>query len=470
MKLFNTLSRSLEDFKPIDNALVKMYSCGPTVYDNAHIGNLASYIYADTLKRTLKYSGYNVVHVMNYTDVDDKTIKASQNAYKGSEPKQALQKFTEQYIDKFNNDLESVGVDTKDIQFVKATDHIQQMQSMILKLYKNGVAYKTDDGIYFSIENYKKFGKKYGQLLTLTYENTSSARIQNDEYDKDSVHDFALWKAKKDNEPSWNFDIDGKNIEGRPGWHIECSAMSESTLGIPFDIHTGGVDLIFPHHENEIAQSTAAKDNGIMANFFVHSNHLLVDGHKMSKSAGNFYTLNDIISKGFDPLAFRLLVLQSHYSKQSNFSWELLQAAQNRLNNLKNLADLRFQYIKSDSYEGADIKEYMDIIVASLSNDLNTPKALSAVGGIESNIPMPIPDFDDAKNDFEHFLQTFDALFGLKLTESHDITKEQKTMIADRENARDNKQWAQSDVIRDKLQSQGIEINDTQAGPVWSRN
>lgn len=341
MKLHNTLTRKTEELKPLDGKTIRIYSCGPTVYDHAHIGNLSAYIFADTLRRTTELTGYDVKQVMNYTDIDDKTIRRSHERYPDDDRREALRKLTEHYIKVFLEDMELVGNQTRPITFMRATDNIDGMKALITKLHQGGFAYIADDGVYFSIEAYRKSGKTYGQLLELTTQNTSAARISNDEYDKDSVHDFALWKKQKDDEPAWEFTLDGQDMTGRPGWHIECSVMSRKGLGQPFDIHTGGVDLIFPHHENEIAQSTAGEDDPVMAQFFAHNDHILVDGKKMAKSAGNFHTLQDITDKGYDPLAFRLLVLQAHYRSQVNFTWESLDAAQNRLKALRAMADLK---------------------------------------------------------------------------------------------------------------------------------
>jgi len=335
MKLYNTLTKKTEEVKPLKGDEFRIYSCGPTVYDHIHIGNLASFIHADALREALKAEGYKVRHVMNITDVDDKTIKRSREEYPDLEPKEALKKLSSKYEELFKKDMEEVGNDLSAIEFVRATDYIPQMQKLIKKLHEGGFAYIADDGVYFSIEEYKKSGKTYGQLLEVNSENTSKNRISNDEYDKESAHDFALWKKARPNEPSWDFELGGKDLTGRPGWHIECSTMSTDLLGQPFDIHTGGVDLIFPHHENEIAQSTAGEDDKYLAKLFFHNEHLLIDGKKMSKSLNNFYTLHDIKERGFSPLAFRLLVLQSTPHNQANFSLKILQAAQNRFDKLK---------------------------------------------------------------------------------------------------------------------------------------
>lgn len=391
MKVYNTLTKKKEEVKPLDGKTVRIYSCGPTVYDHIHIGNLASFIYADDLVKKLRKEGFEVKHVMNITDVDDKTIKKSQGKYPDLPPKEALKKLTEEYTSIFLEDMNKVGNSVDDMKFVKATENINEMQKLILRLYEAGIAYIENDGIYFSIEKYKKAGKKYGQLLKLTEGNTSKARIDNDEYEKDNVHDFALWKASKESEPSWDFEINGRNMPGRPGWHIECSAMSVKELGQPFDIHTGGVDLIFPHHENEIAQSTASGQEDKLANMFFHNEHLLIEGKKMSKSLNNFVTLKDIEDKGFNPMAFRLMVLQSDPHNQANFSWNILQAAQNRYAKLA----------------GRD--------------------------------------------------------------QSGELTSEQQDLFNKRESARDSKNWEEADQIREKLEKQGIGVNDTDGGSEWYR-
>ncbi len=452
MKLYNSLGREFQEFKPIKPGFVSIYSCGPTVYERAHIGNLASFIYADTLRRVLSASGYDVKHVMNITDVDDKTIATAKERYPDLEPNDALRKLTSELESQFMDDLKAVGVDVDAIQFVKATENIESMQGLIKELLEAGVAYAADDGIYFSIEKYRQAGKNYGQLTNVTADDTSHARINNDEYDKDNAHDFALWKKQKDGEPAWDFEVSGKNIKGRPGWHIECSAMSTKFLGQPFDIHTGGVDLKFPHHENEIAQSTAA-DGEVLANFFFHNEHMLVDGKKMSKSLHNFYTLEDIQKKGFNLLAFRLLVLQSHYRSQSNFSWEGLGAAQNRLKKVYAWADLVHQTNRVNKFMDASGQN-----TEALEDDLRTGDLLVL---IELNMDIaPKPNL----------LEKLDQLLGLNLSNRPDASEQQKKLISERETARKNDDWQSADEFRGQLEKQGIGINDTDRGPVWYRS
>ncbi|HSX16473.1 MAG TPA: cysteine--tRNA ligase [Patescibacteria group bacterium] len=466
MKLHNTLTRSVQDIQPLQDNTVRIYTCGPTVYDHAHIGNLSTYVFADTLRRAIQLAGFETQQVMNYTDVDDKTIRRSHEQFPDDEPREALANLTEKYIAIFNEDMDKIGNDIRAVTFVSATESIEPMKELITKLHAGGFAYIADDGVYFSIEAYRKSGKTYGQLLEITAQSTSEARIQNDEYDKESVHDFALWKKQKDGEPSWEFTLDGQDLTGRPGWHIECSAMSRAALGQPFDIHTGGVDNIFPHHENEIAQSTALEDNPVMATIFAHAEHVLVDGKKMSKSAQNFYTLQDIIDKGYDPLAFRLKVLQSHYRNQANFTWESLDAAVNLLNNLRAWADLKHQKSGQAKNPGEDTyKAELQTLLAATQDDLDTPKAISALAMVAGKDEAAGVDADK----IQHFLNIADRLFGLQLANRPDITHEQKDTIAEREAARLAKDWAKSDQLRAALQAQGIDLRDTPNGPVWFR-
>lgn len=470
MKLHNTLTKQLDEITPLQEDALRIYSCGPTVYDHIHIGNLSSFIFADTLRRVASAEIQDVKHVMNFTDVDDKTIRRSQEKFADLEPMAALEKLTKEYSDIFLTDMEAVGNDVGALQLVKATESVETMQNLIRELYEQKFAYVTDDGVYFSIKAYRDSGKTYGQLTEITDSNTSEARINNDEYDKEAVHDFALWKKQKPDEPAWDFELDGHDLKGRPGWHIECSVMSSSALGQPFDIHTGGVDLIFPHHENEIAQSTAGKSNPIYAKTFVHNEHLLVDGQKMSKSLQNFYTLEDIHQQGFDPLAFRLLVLQSHYRNQAHFSWENLEAAQNRLQRLRTFAVRRFQGQLSDTGDGdwstSTSAAYGMKILPALENDLDTPGALVIVEQLLDELEN---NPQASSSEIASFVQLLDQLFGLQLSKLPDISDAQKQLITDREAARQSQDWTQSDSLRDQLAEQGIGLNDTPSGAIWFR-
>ncbi len=467
MNLHNTRTKQVEAFNEFDKGIVRIYSCGPTVYDQVHIGNLSSFIYADLLRRAFSFSGYKIKHVMNFTDVDDKTIRRSLEQYGHLGPEEALRKLTQECSDQFLEDMTAVSNDVDSMIFVRATDYIKEMQRIITELLDKKFAYIADDGIYFSIDKYRKSDKVYGQLSEITADTTSEARIQNDEYDKASIHDFALWKKQKPSEPAWDFIIEGKNVVGRPGWHIECSAMSHSLLGQPFDIHTGGVDLIFPHHENEIAQSTAGKDDPLYANFFVHNEHMLVNDQKMSKSLNNFLTLNDIRQKQFSPIAFRLLVLQSHYRSQVHFSWDLLEAAQNRLQDLYSLSALRWQgkdtstetpYPTSETFK-AEFEKY-------ITDDLNTPQLLaylSEKSGILQNSLVATKNIDDFKNT----IQYIDQLLGLNLMNITDIDEEYKRLISKRDEKRRDEKWTEADTIRKELEAKSIGIRDTDKGTIW---
>ncbi len=467
MRIYNTLTRSVTELEPLQDNLVRMYSCGPTVYDHVHIGNLSSFVYADMLRRVVEVSGHNVNHVMNFTDVDDKTIKRSrEEIHDEADPMEALQLVTKRYGKMFLEDMEAIGNDTAKLTLVKATDSIASMQKLITQLVHSQFAYIAEDGVYFSIEAYRRSGKTYGQLLELTESATSEARIDNDEYDKESLHDFALWKLKKEGEPYWPFEIDEHHLDGRPGWHIECSSMSQEALGVPFDIHTGGIDLIFPHHENEIAQSTALSDDALFARIFFHNEHLLVDGKKMSKSLGNFLTLEAVRSHGIDPLAFRIAVLQSHYRSQSNFTMDGLEAAQNYLKNLQRVADLRFQLQDVPAWLHTD--SIKDSILAPLQDDLRTPLALAALSEFIHDAQEKLISKQD-EQDLLDTLTFLDELLGLKLRERQDCTSTQKELLSRRAEARANQDWAESDRLRDELTSSGLLVRDTSIGQIWER-
>jgi cysteinyl-tRNA synthetase len=469
LALHNTLTKRIDPFIPLHADRVTIYSCGPTVYDHAHIGNLSAFITADTLRRILTATDHKVKHVMNFTDVDDKTIRRSREEYPNLDAMTALRTLTRQYGELFLDDMRAIGNDTDALDFIKAADDatIQGMRDMITQLYSDGFAYIADDGVYFSIDTYKKSGKTYGQLVELTEASTSSERIQNDEYDKDAIHDFALWKIQKTGEPAWSFTLDSHDLTGRPGWHIECSVMSKQGLGQPFDIHTGGIDLAFPHHENEIAQSTAGAEDSTYAQVFVHNEHILVDGKKMSKSLGNFYTLKDLTDKNVDPLAFRLLVLQSHYRKPTNFSFENVEAAHNRLVNWRSIAALRHQTSAGSNEYSENLQVVQTTLLGALADDMNTPQALRIIDETFTQL-LEIPFTSIPRHDLTALLELLDATLGLQLCSSTpDITPDTKQRIIEREHAREAKDWATSDAIRSELISQAIAVRDTPHGTIW---
>jgi len=312
VKLFNTLGRQVGDLRPIEPGHVRMYTCGPTIYNVAHIGNLRTFLFEDVLRRSLKLAGLRVTQIMNLTDVDDKTIRGA------AEEKLSLGDFTEKYATEFFRDLSTLGIEPAE-EYPRATAHVPEMIALIEKLGERGHTYESEGTVWFRIATYPDYGKLSQIDLT---QMRRGDRVADDEYEKEDVRDFALWKAGKPGEPTW----DSPWGAGRPGWHIECSAMSMKYLGTHFDIHTGAVDNIFPHHENEIAQSEGATGEKFV-DLWVHSEHLIVDGEKMSKSKGNFYTLADVLAKRNDPAAVRYLLISVPYRKKLNFTWEGLTGA-----------------------------------------------------------------------------------------------------------------------------------------------
>ena len=368
LELFNTLSAKVEEFHPLEDNLVRMYACGPTVYDYGHIGNFRTFIVVDTLRRFLLQSGYQLKHVMNITDVDDKIIR---NAARDGV---SVQEYTTKYKQAFLEDADALNIQHPEL-IVSATDHIQEMARFIAELEQKGIAYRTEDGsYYFRIAKFPEYGKLSKKDFAGM---TDGARVDVDEYDKDNARDFALWKAPKPGEAFWETEIG----PGRPGWHIECSTMSMQYLGETFDIHLGGEDLIFPHHENEIAQSES-KTGKLFARFWVHARFLLVEGEKMAKSAGNFFTVRDLILMGHKPSSIRFLLMSVPYRKQLNFTFDGLTQAANSVERLRNFK-LRLE--TSQFPEGANekiteiAKRTSDEMRAALNDDLNTAQALGAI-------------------------------------------------------------------------------------------
>lgn len=449
LKIYNSLTAKKEVFKPLGRKEAKIYTCGPTVYDFAHIGNLRTYIFEDILRRTLEYNGYKIKQAMNVTDIDDKIIK------KALKENKSIKEITEPFAKAFFEDLKKLNV-KKTEYYPKATGHIKEIINLIQALVKKGFAYRGADGsIYFSISKFKNYGK----LSRLKKRKIKiGARIAADEYNKDEARDFVLWKAKKAGEPFWPSPFG----DGRPGWHIECSAMGMKYLGPSLDIHAGGVDLQFPHHENEIAQSEAATGKKF-ARYWIHGEHLLVDGQKMSKSLGNFYTLKDLESEGFNPMAFRYLILTAHYRSKLNFTRQSLKAAQNALDNLTD----SLRQTASGKQQAANdkkIKNYEKQFLAAVNDDLNTPKAMAIVW-------QAIKD-DNLKNIAKkRLIAKFNAVLGLKLTGAKptEIPQNIKQMTDEREKLRVNKQFIQADALRKKIESLGYKIEDTDAGPVVLR-
>jgi len=469
LKLYNTLFRKKQIFKPLKDRIVRMYTCGPTVYDFAHLGNLRTYIFEDVLRRVLEYNGYQVKQVMNITDVDDKIINRMKKENK------TLKEVTLPFTKKFFLDLKKLNIKKAEF-YPKATSHIKEMIALIAKLIRRKFAYQGNDGsIYFNISKFKNYGK-LSQLQKRKIK--IGARIAADEYSKEQAQDFVLWKNDRSGltQINKNLEADKRGIEpfwqspwgaGRPGWHIECSAMSIKYLGQPLDIHAGGVDLIFPHHENEIAQSEAATGKKFVR-FWLHSEHLLINGQKMSKSLGNIYTLSDLEKRKFNPLAFRYLVLTSHYRSKLNFTWQSLEAAQKALNNLtRTYADLTQTYADSETnasrrhgagqHKSAYKRNFLEVI----NDDLDTPKALAIVWQV-------IRDNKLSHSTKRQLLLEFDKVLGLGLDKIKPlkIPLKIKKLVAQREKLRINKQFIQADRLRKKIEKLGYKVEDTRNGPI----
>jgi cysteinyl-tRNA synthetase len=459
MKIYNSLTKKKENFVPINSNEVKIYSCGPTIYNFVHIGNLRSYIFSDILVRSLKFLGYSVNQTMNLTDVDDKTIRDSKNL-KGdfASNNERLLAFTKKYEEAFLEDLKSMNILIPK-NMPKATESIFDMELIIQKLIDKKFAYLADDGIYFDVRK----NLSYGKLVNIDFDNQKynfENRVVSDEYEKDNVQDFALWKFKKESqEPAWEITIDNEKYLGRPGWHIECSAMANKIFGEQFDIHTGGVDLKFPHHENEIAQSSCALDN-FKINYFMHNEHLLVDGTKMSKSKGNFYTLRDLIEKGYSPLAVRETFIRSHYRQKLNFTFKSLEAGIRNVERINNFV-IKIENLKSSSDEdNVDFYEkYLDDFKSGLEDDLNLSKSIASVYEFMNDFnkleKISNNDIDLAKK----FMLETDRVLGL-IEIKENIPVEIIEFAKLRKRAKDEKNWILADELRDKIKNLGYEVRD----------
>ena len=463
LHFFNTLTRQKENFKPITKNEVRMYTCGPTVYDYAHIGNFRAFLFEDLLKRWLKYRGYKVTHVMNLTDVDDKTIKGSQTQHI------PLKQYTEFYAKAFFEDAAILNIEPADY-YPRATEHIQEMVSLIQTLLAKSYAYKGEDGsIYFAINKFPNYGKlskiKPRDLKTGT-------RVKVDEYAKEEAQDFALWKAytPEDGEVFWETPL-GK---GRPGWHVECSAMSMKYLGETFDIHCGGIDNMFPHHENEIAQSEAATGKQFVI-YWLHNEHLQVEGQKMAKRFGNFYTLRDLLAKNCDPKVIRYLLLSTHYRQQFNFTFEGLEAAKGAIERLTNL--MRRLKDSNGKGNGQKISQLIDKVQRcfgeAMDDDLNISVALASLFDFVRDVNNLLDNNELSKAEAEkvHALLTnFDNVLGVVgNVEVETLPQEGALLIEKREQARKAKDWKTADEIRQQLKALGIVVEDTAQGVRWRR-
>jgi cysteinyl-tRNA synthetase len=475
IQLHNTLAGKIETFAPQKAGEVRMYTCGPTVYDYAHIGNYRTFVFQDILRRFLKLRGFKLNHAMNLTDVDDRIIANAAAAGK------SIRDYTEKFVQAFFDDCKSLSIEAPE-HWIRATDHIDDMVKLIQKLQQKTFTYPSEGSIYYRITKFPGYGKLSKIDLTGIQ---AGARVDNDRYEKESARDFAVWKAPKPGEHFWETPIG----PGRPGWHIECSAMAMKCLGDTLDIHTGGIDLAFPHHENEIAQSEAATGKPF-ARYWLHAEHLLVEGEKMSKSLGNFYTLRDLFGKGYKPSALRFALASVPYRKQLNFTFDGLQQAASSVERLRNFAD-RLQQGKFPAGKqqamAARIVKAKEEFDAGLSEDLNTARALAAVFDLvrEANIAMDKGEFRQGDvTAAQEFLAAFDKVFAVM--EDHDGEKlralgfggpeggpgdtEIDKLVRERNAAKKKRDFATADRIRKELADRGIIIEDAKDGSVrWKR-
>ncbi|MDA3798836.1 MAG: cysteine--tRNA ligase [Kiritimatiellae bacterium] len=458
MEFYNTFSRELETFRPIEDSQVKMYTCGPTVYNYAHIGNFRAYMFEDILRRSLEYLGYDVIQVMNLTDVDDKTINGS------IATGVSLDDYTSTYKKAFFEDLESLGIEPAEY-YPAATGHIPEMIHLIETLIERGNAYVSDDNcVYFKVTSFSDYGK----LAHLNMDGMQAgARVAQDEYDKDNVADFALWKAwdESDGDVWW----DSPWGKGRPGWHIECSAMSFKYLGESFDIHTGGIDNMFPHHENEIAQAEAATGKKFV-NYWLHCAHLRVDNQKMSKSVGNFYTLRDLFDKGYEGREIRYVLLAGHYRQSLNFSFDALDAAKTSLGRIDAFR-LRLKEYSAAGDEKGTLPMWAEKASVGfhdgISDDLNVSECLAEIFDMihDGNIAMDAGELTAADGKkVDELFDGFNKVLGVLDLPEQTIPAGIEALVVQRKEARDSKNWALSDEIRDQLARMGWEVKDTPDG------
>ena len=454
LQFFNSLKREKEIFQPIEKGKVGLYTCGPTVYDYAHIGNFRTFMFEDLLKRWLLHSSYDVKHVMNITDVDDKTIK------KAKQMKVSLSGITDKYTQYFMEDLRWLKMIPADI-YPTATESVPKMISMIERLLEKGFAYSEDDGsVYFNISSFPNYGKL--TQINISAQRTGD-RVMEDEYDKDAPQDFALWKGWKeeDGEVVW----DAPWGRGRPGWHIECSAMSSESLGDHFDIHCGGVDNMFPHHENEIAQSQCATDQPFV-NYWLHSEFLMVDGDKMSKSLGNYYRISALKELGFTAESIRYQLLAGHYRSKITFSIDKKHEGDKVVQRLSGFYT-RLQKLNANESSTGSMPEAYSKFRDRMNDDLDSPQALAVFfdwmktvnGKIDKNVIT-----DSELGQAWKFLMAFDSVFGFIRNQDFEIPDKINLLLNKRQKARDEENWVESDLIREHLKEKGWMVDDTPDG------
>ncbi len=480
--LYNSLTRQVEPFTPIDADEVRMYSCGPTVYNYAHIGNMRAFLFPDLLQRVLKVvGGYNVRWVMNITDIDDNTIRESapgsaswrpEMGEQSDDVQQNLFRYTDYFIQAFVQDLEAVGIRRAGFyEMPCATDYIPQMQDLVKRIVDAGFAYVRNGSVYFDVSSWRQ-SETYGHLITIDFENfQEGVRIDSDRYERDQASDFVLWKGRKPGEPYWEFEINGERCDGRPGWHIECSAMEAELLGLPFDIHTGGVDLKFPHHEDEIAQSKAGY--GVApTQMWCHNEFLEVEGEKMSKSLGNFFTLRDLLDKGIDPLDVRYLMFSAHFSSRLNFTFAGLESGRKaRMRVQDYIYDI---YDSGNNAEGDDVLEVAELrsrVFRELADNLNTARAIAHVFTFINEHPAAaIPHVwrSDLLRFFTDLNNIYDVwTIGTRPAEDEVVVPEDIRLMAERRlEAKKGRDFAEADRLRDAIATAGYTVKDLREGYV----
>ena len=464
LKFHNTLSGQLEEFHPLKDNEARLYICGPTVWSFAHIGNFRTFIFGDILRRYLKYKGFDLTHIMNLTDVDDRIINEAKKAGK------TIDEFTAPFIEAFWQDADALGIERPEVA-PRATNHIAEMIAIIEKLLENGHAYESEGSIYYRISAFPDYGK-LSKINFAGNVSGASGRVDTDKYDKESANDFALWKFVGADEPTgWEASFG----RGRPGWHIECSAMSMKYLGETFDIHAGGIDLKFPHHENEIAQSEGATDR-LFAKYWLHAEHLKVEGETMSKSLGNYFTFRDLVEKGYTATAIRYLLLSVPYHKQLNFTFETLDGAEQTVARLRDfrrrLREARLPDGINTDFE-TKAKNYLADFEAAMDDNLNTSVALAALHNLvrETNTALAHEVLcTEDRSQVLHIIDNFDTVLGIFGEVKELILDEEiEKLIEERQAARHNRNFARSDEIRDSLAEKGIILEDTKDGARWKR-
>jgi cysteinyl-tRNA synthetase len=463
LQFYNTMSRRLEPFVPLEAGRVRLYTCGPTVYDFAHIGNLRTFLFEDVLRRTLELYGFQVTQVMNLTDIDDKTIRGA------SREGITLRRYTDRYVEAFFADVDTLRIERAE-HYPRATDFVPQMVELVQRLEARGHTYRSEGSVYFRISTFPAYGRLSGVSLE---GNLAGARVDADEYEKEDARDFVLWKGSREGEPSWDTPLGA----GRPGWHLECSAMSMALLGETFDLHTGGVDNIFPHHENEIAQSEGATGCPFVRTW-LHAEHLFVEGEKMAKSKGNFFTLRDLLEQGHDPLAIRYLLISVPYRQKLNFTFDSLHGATQAVERFGNTLR-RLRHAPAATGDGdlssGEVAAFRAELKNALGDDLNTARALAALHGLLRQVNTALDGGGicaAVRAELNAALAEADRTLDVAPRDEsgpRDEDAEIRRLVEERTAARTARDFARADAIRQRLGELGVVVEDTPHGPVWRR-